>query len=270
MLQAKVKKKILKYILAFFLLLIFHFIGILRPLENKIIFYLNPFLNYSHSLSTNLKAKYNNQVKKIDFKQELVILETENRRLLEENIKLYKAQEENVILRDQLRFLTLNDYKYELANVISHGEFVNSVNRIETITIDKGSASGLKKGLAVLGDKGVLIGKIESVEEHLAKIYLTNNKNCSLASKIFKKNKATGIVEGYLGLTIEMKFIPQDILIELEDLVISSGLEPEIPEGLIIGKVIKVEKENNDLWQKANVEPIMDYGELSIVSVLLN
>jgi len=42
-----------------------------------------------------------------------------------------------------------------------------------------------------------------------------------------------------------------------------------IPRDLVVGKVTQVDKENNELWQSATIEPIMDFNDLFVVSVLI-
>jgi rod shape-determining protein MreC len=66
-----------------------------------------------------------------------------------------------------------------------------------------------------------------------------------------------------------MNFIPQSAEISLDDVVVTSGLEQYIPRGLIIGKIIEVTKDNNELWQNAVIESTVDSEDLVIVSVLL-
>ena len=70
-------------------------------------------------------------------------------------------------------------------------------------------------------------------------------------------------------LTVNMVFISQTEKIEIGNIVVASGLEKNIPRGLVIGRVSKVEKESNELWQSAVIEPIANLDELIIISVLL-
>jgi rod shape-determining protein MreC len=82
------------------------------------------------------------------------------------------------------------------------------------------------------------------------------------------KERTTGVTEGDMGLTIKMQFVPQGENVKEGDIVISSGLEENIPHGLVIGKVIRVEKDSNEVWQSLVIESIVDLDELKIVSVI--
>ncbi|MCX6798368.1 MAG: hypothetical protein NTX66_04140, partial [Candidatus Falkowbacteria bacterium] len=108
-----------------------------------------------------------------------------------------------------------------------------------------------------------------NVKDNLAEIYLVTNKNCKLAAAILGEGKTTGIVTGELGLTSKMEFIPQTENIKEGDLAATSGLEQNIPRGLVIGRVTKVVKENNAVWQSAAIEPQINLDSLSIISILL-
>jgi len=51
--------------------------------------------------------------------------------------------------------------------------------------------------------------------------------------------------------------------------VVTSGLEEKIPGGLVIGKVTKVNSDSNEVWQSADIEPLIDFDHLTMVSILL-
>ena len=158
--------------------------------------------------------------------------------------------------------------KYLISDVVSRSGF-DSSRPNQTLIIGKGERDGLRPGLAVLGGRGIVIGKIVSTKDHLSEICLTVNPECKLAAAIQNEDKTSGIAQGDLGLTIKMSFIPQTKKIEEGDTVITSGLEQDIPKGLVIGSVSQVHKENNELWQNAIIEPLIDFNDMTIVSVLL-
>ena len=156
-----------------------------------------------------------------------------------------------------------------MSNVISRGEAIETSSRGESIIIDKGSRDGVSPGLAIVNGQGIIIGKVAEVKENISQVNLTNNSKCKLAATILNQEKTSGIAEGELGLTIKMKFIPQESEVAVGDIIVTSGLEQAIPRGLVIGKVTQVEKENNDIWQLATIESLVNTQDLVIVSVLI-
>lgn len=263
------KKKIF-YLMAVLGLLIFlYFAGPLKRVEGVVIRLLSPVFSRAYFTGSIIRVKYDEQTNKIDLTKKVDELEGQIVELTKENIGLKKMEEENMVLRGYLDFLTINQYKYVMSNVVARGEAANISDRTEVITIDKGSRDGVFLGLAVVSSDGVIIGKVSDVKENSAQVFLTNNEKCKLAASVFNTDKTSGITEGDMGLTVRMEFIPQDQKIEKNDVIVTSGLEQFVPRGLIIGKVMEVDRESNELWQKAVIEPMVDLNNLIVVSVLL-
>ncbi|MDP2736272.1 MAG: rod shape-determining protein MreC [bacterium] len=276
MLKLNIKKYII--IAAVILLLIFlHYAKLLNPLEAFLNKSLKPIFGGFYSLSANINKTYLDQTEKRDLAADLKQAEEKINQLIAENVRLRFLEEENSELRKHLNFLNKDNQRYLMSNIISRGELTGSSGEgNQSVVIDKGSADGLFAGLAVVSSRvygtssqGVIIGKIVNVKEQIAEVYLVTNKNSKLAASIFGENKTSGIASGELGLTIKMDFIPQTENIKAGDIVATSGLEQSIPRGLIIGRVTEVSKENNEVWQTAIIEPLVDLEALSIVSILL-
>ena len=274
------KLNIKKYfiIVAVLLLLIFlHYAKLLNPLESFLSQSLKPVFGGFYSLSTSINKTYLRETQTQDLTADLKKAEEKINQLIAENIKLRFLEEENSVLRKHLNFLNKDNRRYLISNIISRGELTGSNSEgNQSVVIDKGSADGLFAGLAVVSStamgtssQGVIIGKIINVKEHIAEVYLVTNKNSKLAASIFGENKTSGIASGELGLTVKMDFIPQTENIKVGDIVATSGLEQSIPRGLVIGRVIKVSKENNEVWQSATIEPLVGLDTLSIISILL-
>lgn len=258
------------------LLLFLHYSGLLNPVESFLVQGLKPVFRFFYSFSSGISQAYLDQIAKIDLAAELKRTRETINQLTAENAELKFLKEENLTLRKQLNFLAKSGERYLMANIISRGELTGDTADSRSVVIDKGSRDGLFPGLAVVSfvgpgnsSQGIIIGKIVKVKDNLAEIYLVTNKNCKLAAAILGEKKTSGIVSGELGLTIKMEFIPQTENIRAGDLAATSGLEQNIPRGLVIGRVTKVVKENNQVWQSAVIEPQINLDSLSIISILL-
>jgi rod shape-determining protein MreC len=264
------KRRLIIYVAVVALLIFLYLGGVWRPVEFIFTKIFNPVSTLLYKISSSVRLKYNEQTSKTDLSAEVKKLNAEIVKLSEENASLKTLEEENSLLRDQLGFLKKSKNRLVVANVVGRGDLAANFNRTETIIIDKGSSDGLYSGLPVVAGQGVIIGKIAAVKDNIAQVILTNNKNCKLAATILNSTRTSGIVQGELGLTIKMGFIPQDLTIRTGDIVITSGLEQAIPRGLVIGHVMTVNRTNNELWQEAILEPLVDPNNLIIVSVLLS
>ncbi|MFH1997352.1 MAG: rod shape-determining protein MreC [Patescibacteria group bacterium] len=261
------KKQIFLFITVIGLLIFLHFIKILTPVENIIAFTLNPVAKKLYSMSHKLKITYNDYNQKNNLTNTIKNLQTENNQLIIKNAKLKILEQENEILRQHLKFKSQNKLNYILANVIARDTF-NYQEFGQNITIDKGLKDNIIPGLVAVNSHGFVIGKITNVKDYTSKISLLTDKNFKLAVSVQGEDVTMGIIEGEFGLTIKMDFIPQNKRINNEDIVITSGLEKNIPKGLVIGKITRINKNNNEVWQNAIIEPLADLDNLIIVSVL--
>ena len=264
-------------VIAVIALLVFsHYFKILDPIEAFLSNKLSPILNIFYALSSGISGGYSQQTDKVNFAEELKKARETINQLTAERAELKFLEEENLVLRKQLNFLAKSDYRYVMANIISRSQPESDSINSRAIIIDKGKNDGLYAGLAVTSvqgmaasSRGVIIGKVINAKDNLSEIYLITDKKCKLASAILGENKTIGIAAGELGLTIKMNFIPQTEKIKINDLMATSGLEQGIPRGLLIGRVVKVDKENNEVWQSATIEPQINLDSLSVVAVLI-
>lgn len=251
------------------LLVFLYFTDIFSPVKEKIYEALNPVAVQLYSFGSNINNIYQRQADKADLSKELEEFKKEVNELKVENAELKEVSEENEKLRSYLEFLEENHFSYKMAHVISNG-FVSSPEESERdIIIDKGSADGLFSGLAVVDSSGALVGKISRVEEKVSRISLLTSSECKLAATIQGGDRTIGVASGKLGLTVNMGFINQDEDIEEKDLVVTSGLEEDVPRGLLIGEVKEINSNSNEIWKSVIIEPKTSFNDLMIVSVIL-
>jgi rod shape-determining protein MreC len=63
-------------------------------------------------------------------------------------------------------------------------------------------------------------------------------------------------------------YIPQTDPVHVTDLVLTSGLSEIYPEGLLVGKVTRVERKDADPFQAAVIEPAVEMDKLERLYVL--
>ena len=98
---------------------------------------------------------------------------------------------------------------------------------------------------------------------------ITNNRS-EISGAIQKdEEKISGIVKGNYNLSTTMELIPIDKNIKEGGIVITSGTEECIPRGLVIGSVSKIHKNDNDIFQKADITPLIPLENNNIVTVLI-
>jgi rod shape-determining protein MreC len=263
-------KLIALFIATLVLLVFFHAIGWLSPLERALYFILNPVGAKLQSISSGITEKYSASVRQGDLSAQILDLQNKVEQLTAANAGLKNLQDENSVLRQHLKFLDSSQIKkYVLANVVSREVLNGPQENQGDLIINKGSDDGIISGLVVLDETGAVVGKITSVEEKISRATLITNSACKMAATLRNVNRTIGITSGNLGLTVNMDYIPQVENVAVGDLAVTSGLEANIPRGLLIGQVAQVSKGSNDIWQSANIQPAANLDNLTIVSVII-
>lgn len=163
---------------------------------------------------------------------------------------------------------TLSEYTYVNATVVNRniGYWYNS------LTIDKGSKNGVKKGDAVITPSG-LIGKITNVSNFSSTVKLLTSDEVSGKISIKIKSNEEYLYGLLIGYDSEYKIykvegITNSNNIKEGDLVTTTGLTDYFPSGLLIGKVSRVVKDEYDLNSIVEVVPSVNFEDISIVTVL--
>ena len=141
-----------------------------------------------------------------------------------------------------------------------------------TLVIDKGSKNGVKQGDAVITPSG-LIGKISSVSNFSSTVkLLTTNKISNKISVKISSNKQYqyGLLIGYDSErnVYKIEGVTNSKNIKEGDLVTTTGLTDYFPSGILIGKVSNIVKDEYDLNSLVEVEPSVNFDNISIVTVL--
>lgn len=249
------------------ILIALHFLKILSPIENAITYIIGPISSSLLSISSNIANTYTNYSEKKDFINSLNQLEITNNELIIENQELKYLLTENKELRQLLDFKESAQEKLILANIITKPFSSPILN--SGMIIDKGAKDGLSEGLIVLDSIGMVVGKITKIDDHISEVCLLTQKKCEFAAMVQNQDMTSGLTSGELELTTKMNYIPQNKSIKLQDIVVTSGLEANIPAGLILGKIIQIFHETNDVWKSVIIEPTTNLDKISIVSIIL-
>ena len=91
----------------------------------------------------------------------------------------------------------------------------------------------------------------------------------TVSGEIQNESGSLGVVEGELGLSLKMTLIPQEDSVETDQLIITSGLDINVPRGLLIGQIVKMTTQTGELFQSATVNPVTPLDKINIVSIIL-
>lgn len=136
------------------------------------------------------------------------------------------------------------------------------------IIINRGSNDGILRGMPVVTNQG-LVGRIDAVIADAARVQLITDPASNVNVRLENAETDASLVGSVTG-DLLLELIPQDINIEVGDLVLTSGLGGGYPPDLIVGQVVNVRSRDFDLFQQATVQPVVDFDRLQIVLVIVN
>jgi rod shape-determining protein MreC len=199
-------------------------------------------------------------------------LKTENAELVKENnalaaqlAKLEQEKKENVTLREQLDLLPKD--KFDLVGSFVVGQ--DPQGSFGWVLIDKGEDVGIKSGMAAIVSGGILVGKVDEVYAHSAKVNFLLNATSSI-NALDLETSAKGIVRGEYGLGLVLDMVAQTDLLNVGDSIVTSGLGSEIPKGLLIGKVKEIQVSRDKLFQGAIITSRVKYANLDTIFIIKN
>ena len=199
----------------------------------------------------------------------LVGLEDENRRFRKQNADLTEQLNrhregflEAMRLRKLLELRESFPQRAVAARVIDR----NRSSLFKTLLINKGTADGLRVGLAVLSDQGV-VGRIIETSWHASRVLLLIDGNSNIDG-IIQRSRAQGILQGAGSAGCSLKYISRAEEVLAGDVVISSGLSGVLPKGLLLGVVTGASRKEGGLFQKIDVAPAVDFEKLEEVLAL--
>ena len=160
----------------------------------------------------------------------------------------------------------LQRYNFILAHVIN-----NSVHRPHNyITIQKGALDGIKPDMGVVDQNGV-VGKVNVVGPHSARIISLLNNNLRLSFKVKSSNTVGSLVwDGDDYRVALLEEIPRHATFNKGDTIITSGYSTSFPEGIPVGVILGEKKGHDDNFHTLMVKLFTDFSKLSTVRIIVD
>ncbi|MDR2897548.1 MAG: rod shape-determining protein MreC [Spirochaetaceae bacterium] len=180
-----------------------------------------------------------------------------------------EIRKENERLKEQLGFSQSQTQRNIPAQII--GRDPNSL--YSGITIDKGTAQGIKKNMPVIafqnGNTG-LVGKIVEVGFTTSMIMPLYDFECYVSTRI-EHTRDLGIVNGQgAGFSLLMRYVKKRVFDELQygDVVVTSGENLNYAKDVPVGTITRIRALDYDTSLEIELSPIIDFDRLETVMVL--
>jgi rod shape-determining protein MreC len=136
------------------------------------------------------------------------------------------------------------------------------------MTLSVGKNRGVKPGLAVVNAEG-LIGVVQAVSEASCQILLLSSPALRVGAMALREPPLAGILRGQGLETLLLDYLPANAKVESGDWVVTSGYSQHIPRGLIIGRVVQIERDPYYGATRARIYPSATIGLAAEVYILL-
>lgn len=136
--------------------------------------------------------------------------------------------------------------------------------------IDRGRRDGIRRGDGVVSSSGV-IGRVHAVGVTASDVLLLTDPS-SVIDVVVDRSRARGLVRGTGDSEVYRARIEDfDRLADVRegDLLVTSGLDPAWPGGLLVGRVALVEDRSDGLYRRAELVPAAPLATVEHVLVLI-
>lgn len=198
-------------------------------------------------------------------------LQAENQELIREQIQDKQRLHELETLKlenDKLRKLvnvgnTLKVKRSILSEIVSDARDPFS----RKIIIGKGSIQGVKEGMPVIDELG-LLGQVTRTFPSRAEVSLITDKEQIVPVENLRNGIRSVAYGGLDGGLLELRFMAANADIDDNDLLVTSGLDGVYPRGIPVARVIRVERNSRYAFASIFCEPIAGVERHRFVLVL--
>ena len=174
-------------------------------------------------------------------------LEKKNQELLLEISQLKEFKKENETLRKALEINLPQDFNLLYCEII--GKYLLE----DSLLIDKGEQDGVQKGMPLVNEQKVLVGRVSEVYKNFSKILLISGKDSTFDAKV-SGTDIYGAIKGKGNLKIQFELVPMEKELKVGDLVVSAALGGIFPEGLLVGEILSFSKSESEPFQIAQIK----------------
>ena len=208
----------------------------------------NRFHNSVLGMVTNEVA--GNINKRVDRAEEFLSLSEQNKKLREQNAQLLSLLPSGSLMPDSALQLVVDtfrldsikqyrQYQYLSAKVISNSVFLQQ----NYLVLHRGTTQGVEPNMAVVSVDGI-VGTVVHVSQNMSIVMSLLNRQSKVIATL-KKGSGLGEVgwDGKDPRYLVLTKIPKTVVVKQGDTVVTSPYSDKFPPGLPIGRVHKVEQD---------------------------
>lgn len=130
----------------------------------------------------------------------------------------------------------------------------------KTVVIDRGRRHGFTPGMPVVSPLG-LAGRVIGVSPHTSQVLLITDPNSAIPA-VIEESQVKGIVKGAGTNVLSLEYVRSTEMVEVGNMVVTSGLEGRFPKGLRIGRIVRVNKDPHKIFMKITISPSVEMSKI--------
>lgn len=237
--------------------------GLFQPVQGAAQYIISPFQQFGSALGYGIRSFTGIFEGVTSLKNENQELRKKNLELMAQNAALEQQGAENQELRRNLDLLPKGEEEFLAATVIAK----DPSGLQNFFTLDKGSEDGVRPGMAVVVEAGVLVGRVTKVFQNTSIVTLVTNQE-SVVNVETSKSAIRGVARGEHGLNIKLDMVEQGQQLAVGDGVVTSGLGEEYPRGLLLGTISHIGFSDDKLFQQATISSPVRISNLRFVFLI--
>jgi rod shape-determining protein MreC len=239
--------------------------GFLRPILGVV---MDPFISTQRWLSERFMAVYDFFTLPRDVTDLLArnaLLEGEVSSLQTQVIQLQEQLQEADVLYSLLDFARARPQdEYIAAAVIGR----DPSPFLHYVIIDHGTDDGIRHGMPVVTEQG-LVGRIDAVTASAARVQLITDPGSVVNVRLQNQN-SEGQISGSVTGEVTLGMVAQNVNLSAGEILLTSGLGGNFPTDVLVGQVSEITRSDNQLFQSASVQPVVDFNTIRAVLVITN
>lgn len=242
---------------------------LIRELQHGVAFAFKPIQQAIDGVANEVSSIATTIAEIDQLRQENATLRSENDLLDAESRSAAELRRQNEELTALLQLRNGLDYETRAVTVIAR----ESSEARRSLVIDRGSDDGLAVGQVVIGAGGSLVGRVTEVGTTIAHVVLISDPTSTVTGQLLSSS-ATGKVVGQLGGALVMTDVDSAAEVGRGEEVftagidIGGGLRSPYPKGLLIGRVVDVTIDPNEVVQTVFLEPAAPLDRLEFLLVI--
>ena len=238
-----------------------------NPLDLAVQGVLTPFRAAATALTTTAEKYYGYMFRYEALAAENEVLKKKIAEMEDTARQAESVSRENQRLRKGMNLQeTHEDYKLVDAYIIGW----NSSDWQNTLTINRGTNSGIQKNMCAVTENGEVVGLVTDVGINYAEVTTildsTLEISGTIASSGYNGMVRGGYIDGHQTL-LQMNYLPSAAIIRNKEQVVTSG-STVYPRGLIMGNVVDAGFEETGIAKYALLDPAAEINSLEQVFII--